>query len=240
VAIKLGWFAVRTEADLIPVLQKVRSRAANGDVPEGFRVARCVAAEKPSALGTLKGLFKKAPPVPVFTGAVMLGWEFHAVSSWAQAVSQELKCVAVSFFVFDGTWNYSIFDCGEELAAMAVYSLPEPTLYGNVERAASLFGVEPDLFRRYEAAFKSAVIEDGEEDDGEGPPFPGRRVFTRRRVGSRRLRATPGRHQLSSSRRRDRVSHGRGGGTRQQHFLDRFASAASDASAATVATRQGN
>ncbi len=104
----------------------------------------------------------------------MLGWEFHAVSSWAQAVSQELKCVAVSFFVFDGTWNYSIFDSGEELAAMAVYSLPEPTLYGDVERAASLFGVEPDLFRRYETAFKSAVIEDGEGDDGEGPPpFPG-------------------------------------------------------------------
>jgi hypothetical protein len=133
-----------------------------------------VAAEKPGALGTLKGLFKKAPPVPVFTSAVMLGWEFHAVSSWAQAVSQELKCVAVSFFVFDGTWNYSIFDSGEELAAMAVYSLPEPTLYGDVERAASLFGVEPDLFRRYETAFKSAVIEDGEGDDGEGPPpFPG-------------------------------------------------------------------
>ncbi len=159
-AIKLGWFAVRSTKDLMPVLSAMRRRAKPDDIPDGV----CV-----------------GPTGDGFQSVLLLGWQFHAAPSWAQAMSQELDCLAVSFFVFEGTWNYAIFTGGHEVAAMEVYSLRRPLLYGDVDRAAALFAVEPDLFRRYEAALQSAVVEDDEDDfdedeeddEDEPPPFPG-------------------------------------------------------------------
>ncbi|WP_394841787.1 hypothetical protein LZC95_32510 [Pendulispora brunnea] len=173
-ATNIGWFAVRTGADLVPVLKKLRQRAAKDDIPDGFRIAAGEEPAKPTGLEAFKAFFKRASPTPVFTSAMLIGWTFAAAPQWAQAVSQELGCVAVSFFVFEGTWNYAIFDSGVEVAAMEVYSLPRPVLYGDIERAASLLGVDTALFRRYEDALQSAVVE-GDADDGaeEPSPFPG-------------------------------------------------------------------
>ncbi|WP_394831102.1 hypothetical protein LVJ94_31780 [Pendulispora rubella] len=171
-ATNLGWFSVRSDEDLVPVLKRLRQRAAKDDMPEGFRIAAPKAPAKPTGLEAFKALFTKTSPEPVFTSTMLLGWQFHAAPLWAQAVSQELGCVAISFFVFEDTWNYAIFDSGNEVAAMEVYALPEPVLHGDVERAASLFGVDTSLFRRYEDALHAALVEADQGED-EPTPFPG-------------------------------------------------------------------
>lgn len=149
--LKLGWLAVRgvEAAALVPVLERAKAQVRVEDRPAGFRVVDAPV-PRPSMIDSLLG---RPAPAP-FASALLTGPTFDSAAVWAEAVSEELGALAISFVVLDGTWSYIIYDRGERVLSMSLEKVP--TLSGDVAKAAALLGVEEGLFERYRSEIELA------------------------------------------------------------------------------------
>lgn len=159
----LGWFATlgvhstRLAAELLASTPSAKKE----DVPSSFRLF------EQNGQSTGWGPWKKTKVEWTLSFLEGEGGQYsapaHASAEWAQAVSLRMNVVTVSFFLLEGGWSYSVFEGGKEIAAQEHYTLPQPEVYGDIEHAARILGVEASLFRVYEQALQ----EENEE------PLPG-------------------------------------------------------------------
>jgi hypothetical protein len=151
-AISLGWFGIRDVSAKAAesALRATMAMAKREEIPEYFRIF-----EPPSTARTLAFWRpKRSPWTVVVLGGTGSQYQVpaHSAPMWAQAVSQQMRAVAISFVLLEGGWSYAVFDGGSEIVAQESYALPKPQVYGDRARGALVLRCEPTLFDRYEAA----------------------------------------------------------------------------------------
>jgi hypothetical protein len=73
----------------------------------------------------------------------------YAGRDWAQLLSYELATTAVCFFALEGLWEYSVFERGAEIAGMDARSEGRVFLYGDIDSACNLLGIEATVLKKY-------------------------------------------------------------------------------------------
>ena len=148
--IKLGWFAVRNCArpELTRLLKRLASVAPASAVPTDVLLREFDEWTTANIGGP--------------------GTEYAFAARWAQLVSREIGNSALSFFVFEGTWDWALFDDGKHVAGMDGHTETATFLYGDLKRAARILGVPVTLLKKYCLTWPfSGGAESDEEEEAE-------------------------------------------------------------------------
>lgn len=142
-ALTLGWFAVSVgKADADSVRSKLRESA--------------------NALGPAKTPEWAFLAASGSWTAILLSADGRGfVDEWASQMSSRLKTAALSFWVFEGSWSWKLFNGDGVAAAMDAHGSEVPALSGDLGVASRLLGMTEETIRRYataevEASFRAA------------------------------------------------------------------------------------